>query len=72
MKYLGVSPGSVSPFGILNDRERQVSVFFDKDLKDYEYLAVHPNDNRATIWMKTELMVQIIKDHGNFFDWITI
>ena len=49
-----------------------MAVFFDKDLKQYEYLAVHPNDNTATIWMKTDVLVQIIKDHGNSFDWISI
>ncbi len=71
-KYLKLQTGSVSPLGILNDENREVAVFFDKDLKQYEYLAVHPNDNTATIWMKTDILVQIIKDHGNSFDWISI
>lgn len=71
-KYLGVSAGSVSPFGILNDEAREVAVFFDADLKKYEYLAVHPNDNRATVWIKTKVMIRIIEDHGNPFSWITV
>ena len=48
MKYLNIEPGSVSPLGILNDKECVVPVFFDEDLKEYEYIAVHPNDNTAT------------------------
>lgn len=71
-RYLHVSPGSVSPFGILNDTECMVEVFFDQDLKQYSYMAVHPNDNRATLWMKTEDLVKIIKEHGNSFAWIRI
>ena len=62
MKYLNIEPGSVSPLGILNDKECVVPVFFDEDLKEYEYIAVHPNDNTATIWMKlTDLLDVILK-----------
>ena len=63
---------SLSPLGILNDTECMVEVFFDQDLKQYSYMAVHPNDNRATLWMKTEDLVKIIKEHGNSFAWIRI
>ena len=51
MKYLNIEPGSVSPLGVLNDQECVIPVFFDEDLKEYEYIAVHPNDNTATVWM---------------------
>lgn len=50
MKYLNIEPGSVSPLGVLNDQECVIPVFFDEDLKEYEYIAVHPNDNTATIY----------------------
>ena len=33
MKYLGVTPGSVSPFGLINDRHHHVRVYLDRDLK---------------------------------------
>ena len=61
MKYLNIEPGSVSPLGILNDKECVVPVFFDEDLKEYEYIAVHPNDNTATIWMKLTDLLDVIK-----------
>ena len=33
MEYLGVTPGSVSPMGLINDREHHVRVFLDRDLR---------------------------------------
>lgn len=66
-KYLGVTPGSVSPFGLLNDEEKVVKWFVDKDFaKSKNHIAgVHPNDNTATVWLKIEDLKKIIADHGN-------
>ena len=72
MKYLNIGPGSVSPLGILNDKECVVPVFFDEDLKEYEYIAVHPNDNTATIWMKLTDLLDVIKMHGNQVKFINV
>ncbi len=49
MKHLGLAPGSVSPFGLLNDPGRQVRVFLDLDLAGADRLSFHPNDNTATL-----------------------
>jgi Ala-tRNA(Pro) deacylase len=49
LKYLGVTPGAVSPFGLLNDADRQVRVFIDHDLKEAARVTFHPNDNTATL-----------------------
>ena len=48
MRYLGVEPGSVSPFGLLNDMENHVVLFIDNKLKEAEEISFHPNDNRYT------------------------
>ncbi|MGE3178990.1 MAG: prolyl-tRNA synthetase associated domain-containing protein [Vicinamibacterales bacterium] len=48
-KYLGVAPGSVSPFGLLNDPDRHVRLFLDQDLRRAERITFHPNDNTATL-----------------------
>ena len=66
------SSRSVSPLGILNDKECVVPVFFDEDLKEYEYIAVHPNDNTATIWMKLTDLLDVIKMHGNQVNFISV
>ncbi|NME34961.1 MULTISPECIES: prolyl-tRNA synthetase associated domain-containing protein [Fusobacterium] len=66
MIFLNLSPGSVTPFGILNDNEKKVQVFFDKDFfQEPGLIGVHPNDNTATIWMKIKDLFEIIKNHGN-------
>ena len=44
-KYLGVEPGSVSPFGLINDKEKHVHLFIDEALNDFTRLAFHPNVN---------------------------
>jgi Ala-tRNA(Pro) deacylase len=49
MTYLGVTPGSVSPFGLIHDKEHHVRVFLDKDLKSADRISFHPNINTRTI-----------------------
>jgi Ala-tRNA(Pro) deacylase len=47
--YLGVTPGSVSPFGLIHDTERHVRVFLDRELKTAERISFHPNINTRTV-----------------------
>lgn len=49
MTYLGVTPGSVSPFGLIHDREHVVRVFLDRDLKASGRISFHPNINTRTV-----------------------
>lgn len=66
MDILGLIPGAVTPLGILNDTDRRVSLFLDRSFLDKPGLVgVHPNDNTATVWLKTEDLISIVKDHGN-------
>jgi Ala-tRNA(Pro) deacylase len=48
-KYLGLKPGSVSPFGLINDSEKHVHVFFHDGLKQSQKISFHPNDNRVSL-----------------------
>ena len=48
-KYLKLTPGSVTPFGIINDYNREVIVLIDSDLTDEKLVNFHPNVNTATI-----------------------
>ena len=52
LKYLGVTPGSVSPFGLINDHEHHVRVFLDRDLKNAERVSFHPNINTRTLVLR--------------------
>ena len=49
MTYLGVTPGSVSPFGLIHDIDHHVRVFLDKDLKAAARISFHPNINTRTL-----------------------
>ena len=49
MAELGLTPGSVSPFGLLNDADGSVRVLIDKDLHGQESLIFHPNINTASV-----------------------
>ena len=49
MTHLGVEPGSVSPAGLVNDRDRHVRVYLDRDLKTASRISFHPNVNTATL-----------------------
>ena len=66
MNIMGLISGAVTPLGILNDKECKVQVFIDKEfMNNPNLIGIHPNDNTATIWLKTEDLINIIKNHGN-------
>jgi Ala-tRNA(Pro) deacylase len=46
---LGLTPGSVSPFGLINDADGSVRVLLDRDLRGAERLIFHPNINTASV-----------------------
>ncbi|RGF57440.1 prolyl-tRNA synthetase associated domain-containing protein [Roseburia sp. AF34-16] len=63
---MGLQAGSVTPLGVLNDETCSVKVFVDAYfLENDALIGVHPNENTATIWMKTEDLLRIIRAHGN-------
>lgn len=49
MAELGLTPGSVSPFGVLNDDDGSVVVLLDRRLQGAERLIFHPNINTASV-----------------------
>lgn len=66
INILNLKPGSVTPLGLLNDRESKVIFYLDEDfLNDQGIIGIHPNDNTATIWLKVQDLINIIKEHGN-------
>lgn len=70
---LGLIPGAVTPLGILNDAAARVKVFIDRDfLQAPGLIGVHPNENTATVWMKTVDLVEIIREHGNALEIISL
>ena len=73
MDILKLIPGSVSPLGLLNDENLKVKFYIDKYfLRDNGIIGIHPNENTATLWIKTEDLIEIIKEHGNSIDIIAL
>ena len=63
---LGLLPGHVTPLGILNDEEHRVRVYLDAAFREPPGLVgVHPNENTATLFLKTEDLLRLLRDHGN-------
>jgi Ala-tRNA(Pro) deacylase len=71
-KYLGVEPGSVSPFGLINDHERHVHLFIDEKLKEYERLAFHPNINTASLVISATDFLKFLEYTGNSYEFIRL
>jgi Ala-tRNA(Pro) deacylase len=67
MKYLGLTPGSVSPFGLINDSEKKVKVFVDEVLKKEEKINFHPNDNTQTLTIKFSDLLKFLDWTGNSY-----
>ncbi|ETA81809.1 prolyl-tRNA synthetase associated domain-containing protein [Youngiibacter fragilis] len=63
-KYLGLSKGEVTPFGVLNDESHSVRVYIDKDVVSDGKLAIHPNDNRATVLIGILDLIGLIEGYG--------
>jgi Ala-tRNA(Pro) deacylase len=63
--YLGVTPGSVSPFGLIHDRERHVRVFIDRDLAQAERVSFHPNINTVTYVLARRDFEAFLASRGN-------
>ena len=71
LNIMGLTPGSVTPLGVLNDAQRRVHCYFDAAFENGR-IGVHPNENTATVWMRTADLVGIIRAHGNEVDFVEI
>lgn len=63
-EIMGLTPGSVTPLGLLNDENRRVRFYLDSEF-DGNLIGVHPNDNTATVWLRSADLMSLIKEHGN-------
>lgn len=62
---LNLTRGTVSPCGLLYDKNRAVEVLIDNSLCTLNEIGVHPNDNCATIWLSFDHLLQFIKLTGH-------
>lgn len=71
-KYLGISPGSVSIFGLINDRENHVHIFLDENLKKAKNISFHPNDNTATLVISFDDFEKYLQIVGNNYEYLEL
>ncbi len=72
MRYLGLEPGSVSPFGLINDTENHVHLFLDINLKQAAALSFHPNDCRGTVVVAQADFERYLAGVGNTYEYISL
>ena len=71
-RWLGLRPGSVSPFGLINDPENHVHLFLDAKLREWPSWSFHPNDNRATVVIEQEEFLRYMAAVGNSYEFIEL
>ncbi|MBR6006437.1 MAG: prolyl-tRNA synthetase associated domain-containing protein [Clostridia bacterium] len=64
---LGLTEGSISVAGLLNDTERRVHVAIDRDILSKEHMLIHPNINTASLRVRTADVRRFLDSLG--YDW---
>jgi Ala-tRNA(Pro) deacylase len=72
LKYLGLKPGSVSPFGLINDEGNHVYLFLDKNLRNSEKISFHPNENTASLVIDFNDFEKFLEWIGNEFEYLEL
>ena len=57
-------PGVVSPFGLLNNEDKDIHVYFDQEIVSEERMSFHPNTNEKTIFINTQDLFTFLKEIG--------
>ena len=70
--HLGLTPGSVSPFGLINDPAHTVHVVLDRDLKATTRVSFHPNINTRTYVIATDDFLRFLAATGHTVHYVTV
>ena len=62
---LGVEPGSVTPFAVINDDARRVTIVLDAPMLEHEILNFHPLINTMTTSIKREDLLRFLEATGH-------
>jgi Ala-tRNA(Pro) deacylase len=65
LQLLGVTPGAVTPFGVINDTEGRVIVVLDKPLMEHAIINAHPLVNTMTTSLSREDLVKFLESTGH-------
>ena len=70
-QLLELTPGAVTPFGLLADTQHKVQAYFDSELKD-NTIATPLDRNTATVWLHCHKLVQLLEDKGHNITYISL
>lgn len=65
IRYLGVTPGSVSPMCLINDPEKRVEFFVHPAVVSAQLVSMHPNDNTASLWLSHDEFMRFLDSTGH-------
>ena len=63
-EVLGLTPGSVTPFGLINDEQRRVTVILDEEMLESEWMNVHPLHNAASTTIRSADLLRFVRALG--------
>ncbi len=63
-EVLELTPGSVTPFGLINDRDRRVTVVLDQEMLESEWVNYHPLHNAASTTLRSADLVRFVQALG--------
>ncbi|WP_308431187.1 prolyl-tRNA synthetase associated domain-containing protein [Laribacter hongkongensis] len=69
---MSLTPGIVSIFGLLNNSEKDIKVYFDKNILSESIMSFHANDNSKTVFISTDDMLKFVQSAGFGFDVIDL
>lgn len=62
-KYMDLTPGAVTPLGLLNVEGAPITMYLDAEFKD-NIIGIHPNENTATVWLQGDDLVELLRENG--------
>lgn len=62
-KYMDLTPGAVTPLGLLNVEEAPITMYLDAEFKD-SIIGIHPNESTATVWLQGDDLVTLLRENG--------
>ena len=69
---MNLPAGTVSPFGLLNNAEKDILVYFDKDIVSEDIMTFHPNTNEKTIFIKSKDLFRFLESIGFTYKFLTL
>jgi len=71
-RFLKIKPGSVSPFGLIHDKDHHVIVFLDKNLQQFDRISFHPNLNEASLVIAFGDFIKYLNSVGNKYSFLKL